>query len=78
MEPSIDEKIPANVKVKATGAAALKPNEVAMEQIAGKKRSRFWVYAVEPSAAASEANAKSGEMEVDSANGHGAGMDGEA
>ncbi|KAJ2914273.1 hypothetical protein MD484_g6148, partial [Candolleomyces efflorescens] len=36
------------VKVKKTGAAALKPTEVAMEQIAGKKRSKFWVYAVEP------------------------------
>lgn len=36
------------VKVKATGAAALKPTEVAMEQIAGKKKSKFWVYAVEP------------------------------
>ncbi|KXN88772.1 hypothetical protein AN958_06640 [Leucoagaricus sp. SymC.cos] len=36
------------IKVKATGAAALKPTEVAMEQIAGKKKSKFWVYAVEP------------------------------
>lgn len=36
------------LKLKASGAAALKPNEVAMEQIAGKKRSKFWVYAVEP------------------------------
>ncbi|KAF8216032.1 hypothetical protein K438DRAFT_1704971 [Mycena galopus ATCC 62051] len=36
------------VKLKNSGAAALKPNEVAMEQIAGKKRSKFWVYAVEP------------------------------
>jgi len=36
------------VKVKASGAAALKPTEIAMEQIAGKKRSKFWVYAVEP------------------------------
>lgn len=36
------------VRVKTTGAAALKPSEVAMEQIAGKKKSKFWVYAVEP------------------------------
>jgi hypothetical protein len=36
------------VKLKASGAAALRPNEIAMEQIAGKKRSKFWVYAVEP------------------------------
>jgi hypothetical protein len=36
------------IKVKKTGAAALKPTEVAMEQVAGKKRSKYWVYAVEP------------------------------
>ena len=36
------------IKVKATGAAALKPTEVAMEQVAGKKKSKYWVYAVEP------------------------------
>ncbi|KAG7452329.1 uncharacterized protein BT62DRAFT_1071479 [Guyanagaster necrorhizus] len=35
--------------IKASGAAALKPTEVALEQIAGKKRSKYWVYAVEPS-----------------------------
>lgn len=36
------------VRVKTVGAAALKPTEIALEQIAGKKRSKFWVYAVEP------------------------------
>ncbi|KAJ7751300.1 hypothetical protein DFH07DRAFT_826810 [Mycena maculata] len=36
------------LKLKTSGAAALKPTEIAMEQIAGKKRSKFWVYAVEP------------------------------
>ncbi|KAJ7631142.1 hypothetical protein FB45DRAFT_917623 [Roridomyces roridus] len=36
------------LKLKASGAAALKPTEIALEQIAGKKRSKFWVYAVEP------------------------------
>lgn len=36
------------VRVKSVGAAALKPTEIALEQIAGKKRSKFWVYAVEP------------------------------
>ncbi|PPQ67172.1 hypothetical protein CVT25_005773 [Psilocybe cyanescens] len=36
------------IRVKTSGAAALKPTEIAMEQIAGKKRSKFWVYAVEP------------------------------
>lgn len=36
------------LRLKSSSAAALKPNEVAMEQVAGKKRSKFWVYAVEP------------------------------
>ncbi|TFK30897.1 hypothetical protein FA15DRAFT_580265 [Coprinopsis marcescibilis] len=34
--------------VKFSGAAALKPTETAVEQIPGKKKSKFWVYAVEP------------------------------
>ena len=34
--------------VKHSGAAAVKPTEVAMEQIIGRKKSRFWYYAVEP------------------------------
>lgn len=37
-----------SLKIKVSGAAALKPTEIALEQIAGKKRSKFWVYAVEP------------------------------
>lgn len=36
------------LKIKISSAAALKPTEIAMEQVAGKKRSKFWVYAVEP------------------------------
>lgn len=36
------------LKINISGAAALKPTEIALEQIAGKKRSKFWVYAVEP------------------------------
>nr|AEN14431.1 conserved hypothetical protein [Lentinula edodes] len=36
------------VKVKTTGAAALKPTEFATEQVAGRKRSKYWIYAVEP------------------------------
>ena len=31
-----------------SGAIAIKPTEVAMEQIKGRKKSRFWYYAVEP------------------------------
>lgn len=59
-QPAVNGKT-NGVKVKASGAAALKATEVAVEQIAGKKKSKFWVYAVEP-----------GEpMEVDaSTNGH--------
>lgn len=33
---------------KKIGAAAVKPTEIAMEQIVGKKKSKFWFYAVEP------------------------------
>ncbi|KAH0838016.1 hypothetical protein J3R83DRAFT_6256 [Lanmaoa asiatica] len=35
-------------KVKNEGAAAIKPNEIPMEQVNGKKKSKFWYYAVEP------------------------------
>jgi hypothetical protein len=38
------------LKINLPGAAAVKPTEVAMEQVAGKKKSRFWFYAVEPMA----------------------------
>jgi hypothetical protein len=38
----------AGIKLKANGAAAIKPTERVVEQIAGKKKSKFWVYAVEP------------------------------
>jgi hypothetical protein len=36
------------IKAKVSGAAAVKPTETAVEQIAGKKKSKFWFYAVEP------------------------------
>jgi hypothetical protein len=36
------------LQVKDNGAAVVKPTEVAMEQIGGRKKSRFWYYAVEP------------------------------
>lgn len=44
-----ENSLPATAK--HPGAAAIKPTEVAMEQIAGRKRSKFWYYAVEPVAA---------------------------
>jgi hypothetical protein len=36
------------IKFKANGAAAVKPTETVVETVAGKKKSKFWVYAVEP------------------------------
>jgi hypothetical protein len=36
------------LQVVHSGAAVIKPTEVAMEQIGGRKKSRFWYYAVEP------------------------------
>lgn len=35
-------------KAKVNGAAALKPTETVVETVAGKKKSKFWFYAVEP------------------------------
>lgn len=37
---------------KENGAAAIKGHEIAMEQVPGKKKSKFWFYAVEPAAQA--------------------------
>ena len=52
IDSSIDQPVAPNVEkalqVKPSGAAAIKPTEVAMEQIGGRKKSRFWYYAVEP------------------------------
>lgn len=39
------------LEVKHSSAAAIKPTEVAVEQVGGRKKSRFWYYAVEPVAA---------------------------
>jgi hypothetical protein len=36
------------LQVKDSGAAVIKATEVAAEQVAGRKKSRFWYYAVEP------------------------------
>ena len=46
--PEAPAEKPLPVPVKHSGAAAVKPTEVAIEQIAGRKKSRFWYYAVEP------------------------------
>ncbi|KAJ8084449.1 hypothetical protein PM082_003219 [Marasmius tenuissimus] len=65
--PDPDTRQPS-VKVKTTGAAALKPTEVAMEELVGKKRSKFWVYAVEPMPGA--APAEDSNMMVDDNHSH--------
>ena len=50
-----DAPVETPLPVKHSGAAAIKPTEVAIEQIAGRKKSRFWYYAVEPVSAPSAA-----------------------
>ncbi|TDL28009.1 hypothetical protein BD410DRAFT_713344 [Rickenella mellea] len=45
---SSDQK---SLQAKVTGAAAVKPNEIVLEQVAGKKKSKFWFYAVAPGSA---------------------------
>ncbi|KAI0361428.1 hypothetical protein OH77DRAFT_1417684 [Trametes cingulata] len=51
---------PANagsgLNIKVNGAAAMKPTEMAVEAVAGKKKSKFWYYAVEPIPAAPATN----------------------
>ncbi|KAL9716492.1 hypothetical protein Ac2012v2_000940 [Leucoagaricus gongylophorus] len=60
-------------KLKATGAAALKPTEMIVEQVAGKKKSKFWIYAVEPvRESENEYDGEDGRMKKDGdINGHG-------
>ncbi|KAI0673314.1 hypothetical protein C8Q78DRAFT_1016564 [Trametes maxima] len=45
-------KTNGGLKIKVNGAGTLKPTETAVEAVAGKKKSKFWYYAVEPIAAA--------------------------
>lgn len=49
--PVVPPPAPKPIKLKSNGAAALKPTETVVEAVAGKKKSKFWVYAVEPIAA---------------------------
>lgn len=48
IDSPIDSPVEKPLQVKHSGAAAVKPTEVAMEQVGGRKKSRFWYYAVEP------------------------------
>ncbi|OSD03250.1 hypothetical protein PYCCODRAFT_1434665 [Trametes coccinea BRFM310] len=41
-------KANGNLKIKVNGAAKIKPTEMAVEAVPGKKKSKFWYYAVEP------------------------------
>ncbi|KAG1783504.1 hypothetical protein EV702DRAFT_1190527 [Suillus placidus] len=56
-------------KAKANGAAAVKPTEIAVEQLGGKKKSKFWFYAVEPISAPSDVPPPGGSGST-SLNGH--------
>lgn len=65
------QAIGGNIKLKGTGAAALRPNEQVVDQIKGKKKSRFWVYAVEPAVeAAQKLEAEQAEAAADAAGGY--------
>jgi len=52
IDSSVDAPAERPLEVKHSGAAVIKPTEVAMDQIKGRKKSRFWYYAVEPIPAA--------------------------
>ncbi|KAI0830489.1 hypothetical protein BC628DRAFT_1354213 [Trametes gibbosa] len=53
---SAQGKAASGLKIKINGAAAMKPTETAVEVVAGKKKSKFWYYAVEPVAGAPAPN----------------------
>lgn len=56
-------------KTKVNGAAAVKPTEIAVEQLGGKKKSKFWFYAVEPVSTPSSVLSPGGTAST-SLNGH--------
>ena len=58
-------------KVKNEGATAMKPSEVPMEQVNGKKKSKFWYYAVEPVAGPARSSILGGKiLTTTNGNGH--------
>lgn len=64
------------LNIKTHGVAALEPTEIPLEQIAGKKRSKFWFYAVTvpkpaPEGDSSTNGAASSEINGHKANGNG-------
>lgn len=54
------------------GAAAIKPNELPTEQVNGKKKSKFWYYAVEPVAKPARSSILGGKV-LATTNGNGNG-----
>lgn len=56
-------------KVKNQGAAVMKSNEVPMEQVNGKKKSKFWYYAVEPVTGPARSSTLGGKI-LTTSNGH--------
>ena len=50
-------------------ASVLKPNEFATEQVGGKKKSKFWYYAVEPVSAV-DGNSTNGQQSLHEQNGY--------
>jgi hypothetical protein len=50
-------------------ASALKPTEFASDQVGGRKKSKFWYYAVEPAPAAN-GNSNNGQQPLHEQNGH--------
>jgi len=50
-------------------ASALKPTEFAADQVTGRKKSKFWYYAVEPTPAAN-GNGTNGQQPLHEQNGH--------
>ena len=50
-------------------ASALKPTEFATEQVSGRKKSKFWYYAVEPAPTA-DRNGTNGQQPLHEQNGH--------
>jgi hypothetical protein len=64
---STTKQAPHNKK----SAAALKPTEYALEQVAGKKKSKYWFYAVEPVAGPSEVLSRTSHTEGSATNGDG-------
>jgi hypothetical protein len=60
----------SNGTAKVNGASNVKQNEVAVEQVAGKKKSKFWYYAVEPSAGQAVAPVTETTNGIPGVNGH--------